>query len=90
MTQFALVALGALLLYLALRVVQMKRRSMPFLVAYPLFVIVFLGGGVGMFVGASRLVAELRLGQELAPAAVYGATALTLVILWLVARRLIA
>ncbi len=89
LSQFALIAIGALLLYLALRVVQMKRRSFPFLLAYPAFVLILVGGGVGVFVGAGNAAVALRLGHEVALAFTYGLTVLSLIAFWRIARRLI-
>jgi hypothetical protein len=90
MTGFVWIAIGALALYLLLRVVQMKRRSLPFIVAYPVFVLVFVGGGIAIFVGASHTAVVLRLGHEVALAFVYGLTLLALFPLWRIARRLIS
>lgn len=70
MTQFALVALVALALYFALRVARIKRPSMPFLVAYPLFVLILVGGGVAVFVGASNAAAGLLVLWSIAKRAV--------------------
>ena len=84
------IAFGALLLYLALRVVQIKRRTLPFVIAYPLFVIIFLGGGVAVFVGAGWAAVALRLSREVSLIGVYGVTAVALVALWFVARRIVA
>lgn len=89
MSQFLWIAVVLLLLYLALRVVQLKRASMPFLVAYPLFVIVFFGGAVALFVAMSWLSVWLNLGKEAALAVSFGATSAGVVLLWIVARRLI-
>ncbi|MEQ1865847.1 MAG: hypothetical protein ABL996_14510 [Micropepsaceae bacterium] len=90
MSQVLLVAIGALLVHFAYRVVRMKRDGMPFLVAYPVFVLVVLGGGVGLFVGAGWAAVALRLPKEAALVAVYGVTAAGLIVLWFVARRIIA
>ncbi len=90
MTGYLWVAVGVLALYLALRVVQMKRQSMPFVVAYPLFVMIFVGGAVAIFVGASNAAAVLRLEREFALAFSYGLTIVALFLLWRIARRLIA
>ena len=89
MSQFLWIAVGVLLLYFALRVVQMKRASLPFLIAYPLFVAVFFGGSVGVFVGMSWLSASFGLAKEASLLAVFGVTAVGVVLLWFVARRLI-
>ena len=91
MSQFVLVALAAFLDYLALRVVRMKRRSLPLVVAYPVFVLIFLGGSVATFVAAGHGAAQFGL-QDDDPRlliGVYGATALGAVVLWLIARRAI-
>ena len=89
MQLFVTIMVGAVLLYLALRVVQMKRPSMPFLIAYPLFVVILLGGGVALFVGFSWGAVLLALGHEASLAYSYGLTALGLFVLWRVARRVI-
>ncbi len=89
MQLFVTIMVGAVLLYLALRVVQMKRPSMPFLIAYPLFVVILLGGGVALFVGFSWGAVLLDLGHEASLAYTYGLTALGLFVLWRVARRVI-
>ena len=83
-------AVGVLALYLALRVVQMKRPSMPFIVAYPLFVLIFVGGATALFIGASNAAVALRLEREFALAFTYGLTVVALFVLWRIARRLIA
>lgn len=90
MTQFALVAIVALALYLALRVARLKRPSMPFLVAYALFVLVLVGGGVATFVGMSNVVVAYGLAREMALAATYGTTAVSLLILWFIAKRIVS
>jgi len=84
-------ALVALLLYLALRVVQMKRRSIPFLLAYPLFVLIFFGGGIGVFLGASHAAAMRGYTSEdpIVLALVMVATGASLLPLWWIARRVI-
>lgn len=89
MTQFALIAVVALALYLALRVGRIKRPSMPFLVAYPLFVLILVGGGVAVFVGMSNVAVAYGLGREEGLAAIYGSTALALLILWFIAKRVV-
>ncbi len=83
--------LVALLLYLALRVVQMKRRSMPFLIAYPLFVLILVGGGICVFLAASRVALTYGFTGEdpVALAGVFGVTGLCLLPLWWLARRAI-
>jgi len=91
MSQIVLVVGTALLVYLALRVVQIKRPSLPFLIAYPVFVLIFVGGGLVAFVALSRAVAALGYGSE-EPAAmvgIFGGTALALLILSWAARRAI-
>jgi hypothetical protein len=85
MTQITWAAVGALLLYFALRVAQMK-RSLPFLIAYPLFVLILVGGGIAVFVGTSWIAVILNLGKEAALIAVYGVTVLSLFVLWWLAR----
>lgn len=82
-------ALIGLLLYLALRVVQIKRPSLPFLVAYPLFVLILWGGAIIVFVAMSNLASLLTLGREASLVIVYGATGLATIALWVVARRVI-
>jgi hypothetical protein len=89
MSLIAWLAVAALLLYFALRVAQMK-RSMPFLIAYPLFVLILVGGGIAVFIGMSWVAAFLGLGKEAALGTVYGVTALSLFVLWRLARRAIA
>lgn len=89
MTQIAWAAVAALLLYFALRVAQMK-RSLPFLIAYPLFVLILVGGGIALFVGTSWVAAMMKLGKEAALIAIYGVTVLGLFVLWWLARRAIA
>jgi hypothetical protein len=91
MTFVALGALAALFLYLALRVARMKRKSLPFVVAYPAFVIIFLGGAVATFVAASQGAVRLGFDGEAprAIAGIYGATALAALVLWLIARGII-
>ncbi|MBP6012328.1 MAG: hypothetical protein KBA31_08890 [Alphaproteobacteria bacterium] len=90
MSQALPIALGALLLYFALRVVQMKRASLPFLLAYPLFIVVLLGGSVAVFLGASWAVVLLGLSKDMSLAVVGGVTVLSVIALWRLARRLIA
>jgi hypothetical protein len=76
------------LIYFAVRVARMP-RSLPFLLAYPLFVFLLVGGGVAIFVGASWIAVWLGLGKEAALAATFGTTALGLVLMWWVALRAI-
>lgn len=90
MSQALPIAIGALLLYFALRVVQMKRASLPFLLAYPLFVVVLLGGSAGAFIGASWAVVSLGLSKEASLGVAFGVTALSAIALWWFARRLIS
>jgi hypothetical protein len=91
MSQIALVVGAALLVYLALRVVQIKRPSLPFLIAYPAFVLIFAGGGVALFIGLSHAAARLGYGSEdpAAMVAIFGGTALGLLVLSWIARRAI-
>jgi hypothetical protein len=91
MSQFAWVALAALLLYFALRVWRLKRPSLPFLIAYPLFVAVLLGGALATFVAASRAAASFGYTAEdpIALAGVFGVTGLASLVLWWIARRTI-
>lgn len=91
MTPIVIAVAAALLLYLALRVAQIKRPSLPFLVAYPVFVLIFVGGGLVLFVGLSQIAARLGYGSE-DPAAmvgVFGGTGLGLLLLSWIARRAI-
>lgn len=91
MSQIVLAVAAALLVYLGLRVMQIKRPSLPFLVAYPVFVLIFVGGGLALFVGLSHVAARLGYGSE-DPAAmvgVFGGTALGLWVLSWIARRAI-
>lgn len=91
MSQLVPVVAAALLVYLALRVVQIKRPSLPFVAAYPAFVLIFAGGGVALFIGLSNLAVRLGYGAE-DPAAmvgVFGGTALGLWVLSWIARRAI-
>lgn len=88
MSQLAWGALAALLLYFALRVATMK-RSMPFVFAYPLFVLILLGGGIAVFLGASWAAVWLGLAREPALVAIFGVTAVSLFLLWWLARRVI-
>jgi hypothetical protein len=91
MSQVVLVVGVALLAYLALRVVQIKRASLPFLIAYPVFVLILAGGGLAVFVGLSNAAAALGYGAEdpVAMVAVFGLTGVALLILSWVARRTI-
>lgn len=89
MSILALGAFGVLLVYLGLRVVQLKRSSMPFLVAYPLFVVTLVGGSFGVFIAASNAAVVMRLGHELGVAFTYGMTIFAVIVFWRVARRLI-
>jgi hypothetical protein len=79
---------AAALVYFAVRVARME-RSLPFVIAYLVFVAVFVGGGIATFVGASWLAAVLRLGREAALGLTFGVTVLSLFFLWWVARRAI-
>lgn len=91
MSQLALVIGAALLVYLALRVVKIKRASLPFLIAYPVFVLIFVGGGAALFIGLSHAAVALGYGAKdpAALMAIYGGTALGLLVLSWVARRVI-
>jgi len=92
MSQIVLAVAAALLVYLALRVMQIKRPSLPFLVAYPAFVLIFVGGGLALFVGLSHVAARLGYTGE-DPAAlvgVFGGTAVGLLALSWIARRAIS
>lgn len=88
MTQLMLGAAAALLLLFAVRVARMP-RSLPFVVAYLVFVVVLVGGGVAVFVGSSWAAVWLRLGKEAALLATFGTTLVSLFFLWWVARRAI-
>ncbi len=90
MTDYLWIAVGVLALYLALRVVQIKRQSIPFIVAYPLFALIFVGGGTAIFVGATNAAVALQLPRDLALAFSYGLTVVALFFLWRIARRIIA
>lgn len=89
MSPFLWIVVAVLLLYFALRVVQLKRSSLPFVVAYPLFVTVLLGGAVAVFVAANWVAVSLGLERGVSLAVVFGSTAVSVILLWLVARRLI-
>lgn len=89
MSQFAYGIAAAVLLYLVLRVAQMKRAGMPFLIAYPLFVLILVGGGVALFVGFGWGAVALGLGREASLAYTFGLTAVGLFVLWRIARRVI-
>jgi hypothetical protein len=88
MTQIMIAAVAALLVYFAIRVARME-RSLPYVVAYPVFVIILVGGGVGVFIGMSWVSVLLGLEREAAFAVIFGATAASLFFLWWVARRAI-
>jgi hypothetical protein len=92
MTQYAWVALAALLLYFALRVWRLKRPTLPFLIAYPLFVAILVGGALATFIGASRTAASLGYGAEdpVAMFGIFGVTGLASLVLWWIARRIIS
>lgn len=88
MTHAAL-ALGLVaLIYFAVRVARMP-RSVPFVVAYLVFVVVLVGGGIAAFIGTSWLAVALRLGKEAALGFTFGLTTVSLFFLWWVARRAI-
>ena len=89
MSNLALGAFGVLLVYLGLRVVQLKRRGMPFLLAYPLFVVIFVGGSVAVFIAATNAAVAMKLNHEVGLVFSYGMTVFALVVFWRVARRLI-
>jgi len=91
MSQIVLAVGAALLAYFALRVVQMKRPSMPFLIAYPVFVVILVGGGVATFVGLAHVAAALGYSSEdpAALAGILGGTGICLLFLWWAARRAI-
>jgi hypothetical protein len=86
-SQFVLVTGGVFLVYLALRVAQMK-RSLPFVVAYPLFVLILVGGSVVAFIVASHgaVLAGFRGDDPRVRVAIFGVTAVASLILWLIAR----
>jgi len=88
MTQLMLGAAAVLLLLFAVRVARMP-RSLPFVAAYFVFVVVLVGGGLSVFVGASWAAVALGLGKEAALLATFGATLVSLFFLWWVARRAI-
>jgi hypothetical protein len=91
MTYIVWATLAALLAYLALRVVQMKRKTMPFVLAYPIFVLILVGGGVAVFLAGSRVALVYGYNGEdtVALAAIFGVTGLCLLPLWWLARRAI-
>jgi hypothetical protein len=88
MTQLMLAGAAALLVLFAVRVARMP-RSLPFVVAYLVFVVVLVGGGVAVFLGSSWAAVWLGLGKEAALGATFGATVVSLFFLWWVARRAI-
>lgn len=88
MTPIMLGAAALLLVVFGVRVARMP-RSLPFLVAYLVFVVVLVGGGVAVFLGTSWAAVALRLGKEAALAATFGTTLVSLFFLWWVARRAI-
>ena len=88
MVQIGLAVGAVALVYFAVRVARME-RTLPFLLAYPLFVFLLVGGGMAIFVGASWVSVWLRLGREAALGATFGTTALGLLLMWWVARRAI-
>ena len=88
MTPIMLGGAVVLLVLFGMRVARMP-RSLPFVVAYFVFVVVLVGGGVAVFLGASWTVVLLRLGKEAALATTFGVTLLSLFFLWWVAKRAI-
>ncbi|MEQ1868158.1 MAG: hypothetical protein HOP13_03675 [Alphaproteobacteria bacterium] len=88
MTQLMLGAAAVLLVLFGVRVARMP-RSLPFVAAYLVFVVVLVGGGVAVFLGASWVAVLLRLSKEAALAATFGMTLLSLFFLWWVAKRAI-
>lgn len=88
LTQAMLGAAVALLVLFGVRVARMP-RSLPFVVAYLVFVVVLVGGGVAVFVGSSWAAVWLGLGKEAALMATFGTTLVSLFFLWWVARRAI-
>ena len=88
MTPIMLGAAAVLLVIFGVRVARMQ-RSLPFVVAYFVFVVVLVGGGVAVFLGASWLAVLLRLSKEAALIATFGVTIASLFFLWWVALRAI-
>ena len=88
MTPIMLGAAAVLLVLFGVRVARMP-RSLPFVVAYFVFVVVLVGGGVAVFIGAGWVAVLLRLSKEVALAATFGVTLVSLFFLWWVARRAI-
>jgi hypothetical protein len=88
MTQLMLGAAAVLLVLFGVRVSRMP-RSLPFAVAYAVFVIVVVGGGLAVFLGASWAAVLLGLSKEAALAATLAATVISLFFLWWVAKRAI-
>ena len=88
MTQLMLGAAIVLLVLFGVRVARMP-RSLPFVVAYFVFVVVLVGGGISVFVGASWAAVLLGLGKEAALGATFSVTLVSLFFLWWVARRAI-
>lgn len=91
MSQILLAVTAALFAYFALRVVQMKRPSMPFLIAYPVFLLIMVGGGLVAFIALSYAAATFGYNSEdaAALAGILGGTGFCLLLLWWVARRAI-
>lgn len=81
-------AAAVLLVLFGVRVARMP-RSLPFVVAYFVFTVVLVGGGLAVFLGASWIAVWLGLGKEAALGATFGATIVSLFFLWWVARRAI-
>ncbi len=88
MTQLMLAASAVLLVLFAVRVARME-RSLPFVVAYLVFVVLLVGGGVAVFIGTSWAAVLLGLGKEAALGVTFGVTVVSLFFLWWVARRAI-
>lgn len=81
-------AAAVLLLLFGVRVARMP-RSLPFVVAYLVFVVVLVGGGIAVFLGSSWAAVWLGLSKEAALGMTFGATLVSLFFLWWVARRAI-
>jgi hypothetical protein len=88
MTQLMLAASAVLLVLFGVRVARMP-RSLPFVVAYLVFVVLLVGGGVAVFIGTGWAAVLLGLGKEAALGVTFGATVVSLFFLWWVARRAI-
>lgn len=88
MTQLMLGVALVLLVLFGVRVARMP-RSLPFVVAFFVFVVVLVGGGVAVFLGASWAAVLLGLGKEAALGVTFGVTLVSLFFLWWVAQRAI-